>query len=66
MFPTVDDAVYIYARACRAWYGRKASDLAREKVAQFKTQGDQHGAFVWEKVENELEGLDRNPDRRLS
>ncbi len=54
MFPTVEDVVYIYARACRAWYKEKAPEVAREKIAELKQQGDQHGADMWTKLEQEI------------
>jgi len=50
----MDDAAYIYARACRAWYGQKATDVVRSKLAQMKANGDQAGVAVWEKVEQEI------------
>jgi hypothetical protein len=54
MFPTVDDAAYIYARACLAWYGGDASGVARSKIAEMKRVGDRSGVTMWEKVESEI------------
>ena len=54
MFPTVDDAAYIYARACLAWYGVDAREVARNKIVEMKQTGDWPGATMWEKVESEI------------
>jgi hypothetical protein len=37
--PGARDAAIMYARACRAWYGRRAPRIVRNKIAQLQRKG---------------------------
>ena len=45
-----DDAATIYARACRAWYGKGALRVVTGKVNELKRRGDAEGVVAWSKV----------------
>jgi hypothetical protein len=45
-----DDAAAIYARACRAWYGRRALSVVTSKVHELQQRGDARGVAAWAKV----------------
>jgi len=49
----LDEAISIYAQACRAWYGNKAYAVALETAEQLRKRGDQTGATVWRRVAQE-------------
>jgi hypothetical protein len=51
----IDDAVSMYARACRAWYGPRAAKVARAEVQKLRNRGDLSGVEVWTKLAKELE-----------
>jgi hypothetical protein len=55
MYIGIDDAVSMYARACRAWYGPRAAKVARAEVQKLRKRGDLSGVEVWTKLANELE-----------
>jgi hypothetical protein len=59
----IDDAAFMYARACRAWYGKRATRIVRGRASELAKRGDNKGAAVWTKVADHLSRLDR-PDRR--
>jgi hypothetical protein len=50
MYVSSDDAAAMYARACRAWYGRRALRVVSSKVQELEQRGDAGGAAVWAKV----------------
>jgi hypothetical protein len=45
-----DDAAMMYARACRAWYGRRALRVVTSKMQELQQRGDAGGAAAWAKV----------------
>jgi hypothetical protein len=51
----IDDAVSMYARACRAWYGSRAAKVARAEIQKLRKRGDWSGVVVWTKLAKELE-----------
>ena len=55
MHISVNDAVKIYARACKARYGRMARKVVLATAQSLRTRGDQEGVRVWEQVANELD-----------
>jgi hypothetical protein len=62
------DAAVIYARACRAWYGKRAFRIVGEQVRNMKRRGDVHGLAIWSKVAErltEVDAVDRHPDEEL-
>ena len=40
---TLDEAIVIYARACRKWFGRKAIEKIEERIEQLGRAGDLQG-----------------------
>jgi hypothetical protein len=52
------DAAVIYARACRAWYGKRAVRVVSEQVRKMKRRGDADGLAIWSKVAERLTELD--------
>jgi hypothetical protein len=54
---TSEDAAIMYARACRAWYGRSAPRIVRDKIEELRRAGDHGGVIAWLQVANQLEQL---------
>jgi hypothetical protein len=62
------DAAVVYARACRAWYGKRAFRVVGEQVRNMKRRGDADGLAMWSKVADrltELDAVDQRPDEEL-
>jgi hypothetical protein len=62
------DAAVIYARACRAWYGKRAVRVVSEQVRNMKRRGDAGGLAMWSTVADRLTELDavhKRPDAEL-
>ena len=55
MWITEDEAVVMFARYCRARFGRSAGHRVRAKAKFLEKRGDQKGHLVWNKVADELE-----------
>jgi len=55
VYLSLDDAIYVYARACRAWYGRKAASNALRAAAECRQRQDFEGERVWMRVSQEVE-----------
>ncbi len=51
----IDDAVSMYARACRAWYGARAVKVAEAEIQKLRKRGDWSGVEVWTKLAKQLE-----------
>jgi hypothetical protein len=49
-----EEIAVIYARACRAWYGRRALRIVRDQVKKMNSVGDVTGFKVWKRIETEL------------
>ena len=47
---TLDQAIVIYARASRSWFGEKAKFKTQERIQQLAAQGDNEGVDVHERV----------------
>jgi hypothetical protein len=60
-----EDAVKIYAAACRAWYGPAALGKILDTVRLMEAKGDQKGVRAWLQVAMELqsEGARRSLDQ---
>lgn len=56
MWITQDEAVTMFARYCRARFGKSASHRVRAKANSLEKRGDLRGQQVWNKVADELEG----------
>jgi hypothetical protein len=52
------EAAVIYARACRAWYGRRAAKVIAGQIRRLKHRGDSGGVAAWSKVADQLSELD--------
>jgi hypothetical protein len=50
----LDDAIKIYAKACKAWYGSGAREVALRRVQELRVRGDAEGVRVWEQLAAEL------------
>ena len=48
------DAIKMYAKACRAWYGSGARKVALRRVQELRVKGDLEGVRVWEQLATEL------------
>jgi hypothetical protein len=59
MYASLDDATAIYARACRAWYGRSAPRIVKKRIEELKRAGDAKGVEAWTEVANKLTVLQR-------
>jgi len=46
----LDDAIIMYARACRTWYGKRAATVILRTAAQCRRRGDLEGETVWRRV----------------
>ena len=58
MYIGTKDAVTIYARACRARYGRLARRVVTEQARTLLVKGDQDGAEVWQQVADEIDKIE--------
>ena len=60
MWITQDEANVMFARYCRARFGKAAREQVRDKAKALKKRGDIDGYIVWNKVADEIEKLDRS------
>jgi hypothetical protein len=51
---TSDEVAVIYARACVAWYGRRASKVIADRIREMKRNGDTSGVKAWSQVAAKL------------
>jgi hypothetical protein len=51
------DAAVMYARACRAWYGKRALSVVTRQIRDLKGRGDAQGVVIWTKVADRLSEL---------
>ena len=54
---TEDDAAFMYARACRAWYGRRAPKVAKRTIKQLEQARDESGVRIWSRIADHLAQL---------
>ena len=57
MFVTEEQAAEIYAKACRCWYGAKATSVVRSNIKKLMARGDRKGVKAWQQVARALEAL---------
>lgn len=55
---TLDEAIGIYARASRAWFGPGAAQKTQDRIEELRKAGDIEGVRVWQKVKSTIEQLD--------
>lgn len=58
---TANEAVVMFARYCRARFGKGASKQVREKAKALKKSGDNEGHDVWNRVADEIEKGTKQP-----
>ena len=63
MWITQDEAVVMFARYCRARFGKTASQQVRAKATALKKRGDIEGHAIWNKVADEI---DKRPNPELA
>jgi hypothetical protein len=63
MHITEDDAAFMYARACRAWYGSKAKHIVRKRIKELQRARDEAGVRIWNQVADQLAQLPRHLPR---
>jgi hypothetical protein len=51
---TEREAAAMYARACRAWYGRRALRVIKETIKQLRAKNDESGVRIWTLVAEAL------------
>jgi hypothetical protein len=51
---TEQEAASMYARACRAWYGRRAPRVVKDTIKQLRAKNDEAGVRMWSLVAEEL------------
>ena len=51
---TEREAASMYARACRAWYGRLAPRVVKETIEQLRAANDESGVRMWTLVGEQL------------
>jgi hypothetical protein len=54
MNATPDEAAAIYARACRAWYGKRAPRIVKRRIDELRRAGDHEGVDAWKQVAAKL------------
>jgi hypothetical protein len=52
-----EEAAVIYARACRAWYGKGATSVVKRRIEDLKRAGDTEGVDAWRQVADQLSRL---------
>ena len=57
MYASLDDAADIYARACRAWYGKRAPRIVKKRIEELARAGDAKGVEAWSQVADKLSVL---------
>lgn len=55
-----DQAATMYARACCAWYGKRARRVVTTKIAERARVGDSDGVKVWSEIAAKLSLMKRN------
>jgi hypothetical protein len=63
---TSEDAAVMYARACRAWYGRRAPRIVKDRIEELRRAGDDDGVRAWSQVAHQLEQPQCRTTHRLA
>ena len=66
MWITQDEAVVMFARYCRARFGKSAVYRVRAKAKALEKRGDIKGHHVWNKVADEIEKKTPAPEQLAS
>jgi hypothetical protein len=54
MHVTELEAASMYARACRAWYGRRAQKVVKDEIKRLRAKNDEAGVCIWSLVAEQL------------
>ena len=57
----LNEAITIYAKACKSRFGRRAHKKVMETAQTLRQRGDLQGASVWERVASELDQIRSRP-----
>lgn len=57
---SLEDAAFIYARACRAWYGKRALRIVKDQVGTLDRMGDRDGVRAWSLVADKLRHMSKH------
>jgi hypothetical protein len=57
MYVNKEEAAFIYARACRAWYGKGAMRVVKRRIEELRRAGDDEGVNAWTQVAGKLSEL---------
>jgi hypothetical protein len=55
---TADEAAFVYARACRSWYGGGARRMIMSQMEQLRYAGDPRALRICKLIAEELSKLD--------
>jgi hypothetical protein len=55
---TADEAAFVYARACRSWYGGGARRMITSQIEQLRYAGDPRALRICKLIAEELSKLD--------
>jgi hypothetical protein len=58
MLVTADEAAFVYARACRSWYGRGARRMIMSQMEELRNAGDPRALKICKLIAEELAKLD--------
>jgi hypothetical protein len=59
MHASLEDATAIYARACRAWYSKRAPRVVKKRIEELQRAGDAEGVEAWTQVADKLSVLQK-------
>jgi hypothetical protein len=62
---TEREAASMYARACRAWYGRRAQKVVKDTIKQLRAANDESGVRMWTLVGEQLPNVRTEPRFRV-
>jgi hypothetical protein len=51
---TEEQAASMYARACRAWYGRRAPKVVNDTLKRLRAANDESGVRMWTLIDEAL------------
>jgi hypothetical protein len=62
---SLDQAVEIYARASRAWFGVAAQKRIEERANELSQKEDYEGARIWQRVNKAIQKLESDDQRSM-
>jgi hypothetical protein len=61
---TEEQAASMYARVCRAWYGRRAPQVVKDTIRRLRASNDESGVRMWTLIADALPDTSRQPPMR--